>query len=181
MKFYEYQRLRLLSDLGPNLSGSIFLNFFPSITTRPIEAKFHVEPPWDGGTKVCSNGPGHMTKMAALPIYGKNIKGNFLWNRNADDLETWYTALSTLLEYYYVCSNDAPGLTLNYFTTRSNLVHYAFVWEKVQTMDFFRIYCILWYEVRALWVPKAKVIHWPWSESLTFNSFKLLFLNNRWF
>ena len=26
----------------------------------------------DGGTKVCSNGPGHMTKMAATPIYGKN-------------------------------------------------------------------------------------------------------------
>ena len=26
----------------------------------------------DWGTKVCSNGPGHMTKMAAMPIYGKN-------------------------------------------------------------------------------------------------------------
>ena len=24
---------------------------------------------WDGGTKVCSDGPGHMTKMAAMPIY----------------------------------------------------------------------------------------------------------------
>ena len=22
------------------------------------------------GTKVCSNGPGHMTKKAAMPIYG---------------------------------------------------------------------------------------------------------------
>ena len=27
-------------------------------------------------------------------------------------------------------------LTLVYFTTRSNLVPYAFVWEKVKTMDF---------------------------------------------
>ena len=26
------------------------------------------------GTKVCINGPGHMTKMAAMPIYGKNLK-----------------------------------------------------------------------------------------------------------
>ena len=26
----------------------------------------------DAGTKICSNGPGHMTKMAATPIYGKN-------------------------------------------------------------------------------------------------------------
>ena len=31
-----------------------------------------METPYDGGTKVCSNGAGHMTKMAATPIYGKN-------------------------------------------------------------------------------------------------------------
>ena len=72
MKLYEYQRSRSLIDLGPNLSDSIFLNFFSSITTRLLEAKFHVEPPWDGGTKSCSNGRGHMTKMATMPIYGKN-------------------------------------------------------------------------------------------------------------
>ena len=45
-----------------------------SKTTGPIEAKFHVAPPWDGGTKDCSNGPGHLTRMAAMPIYGKNLK-----------------------------------------------------------------------------------------------------------
>ena len=45
-----------------------------SETTGPIEAKFHVEPPWHGGTKICSNGPGHMTKVATMPIYGKTIK-----------------------------------------------------------------------------------------------------------
>ena len=45
MKLYEYQRSRSLTDLGPNLSDLIFLNFFSSITTRPIEAKCHVEPP----------------------------------------------------------------------------------------------------------------------------------------
>ena len=52
---------------------STFSNIF-SETTGPIEAKFHMEPPWDWGTKVCSNGPGHMTKMAAMPIYGKSLK-----------------------------------------------------------------------------------------------------------
>ena len=41
-----------------------------------------------------------------------------------------------VLEYYQVCSNDDPGLTLTYFTTRSNMVLYAFVWEKGKTMDF---------------------------------------------
>ena len=53
---------------------STFSNIFSSETTGPIEAKFHMESPWDGGMKVYSNGPGHMTKMAAMPIYGKNLK-----------------------------------------------------------------------------------------------------------
>ena len=41
-----------------------------------------------------------------------------------------------VLEYYQVCSNDDPGLTTSCFTARSNLVPYAFVWEKGKTMDF---------------------------------------------
>ena len=44
-----------------------------SETAWPIKAKFYVEPPWEGGTKVYINGLGHMTKMAAMPIYGKNL------------------------------------------------------------------------------------------------------------
>ena len=71
MKLYEYQRSRSFIDLGPHLLHSIFLNFFSSITTRAIEAKFHVEPPWDEGTKACSSGPGHMTEMAGMPSGAK--------------------------------------------------------------------------------------------------------------
>ena len=41
-----------------------------------------------------------------------------------------------VLKYYQFYSNDDPGLTLTYFTARSNLVPYAFVWEKGKTMDF---------------------------------------------
>ena len=48
-----------------------FSNIF-SKTAGLTEAKFHVEPPWVGGTKVHSKGLGHNTKMAAMPIYGKN-------------------------------------------------------------------------------------------------------------
>ena len=44
-----------------------FSNVFSS---GPLEVKFHVEPPWDAGTKVCIWGPGHMTKMATMLIYG---------------------------------------------------------------------------------------------------------------
>ena len=75
-----------------------------------------------------------MTKMATMPIYGKNLKNLLLRNQKADDLESWYA--NWVLEYYQVCSNDKPRLTLTYFTGRSNLVPYAFVWEKGKTMDF---------------------------------------------
>ena len=50
------------------------LNISSAETAWPIKVKFHMEPPWDGGRKVYSNGPGHMTKMAAMSIYGKNFK-----------------------------------------------------------------------------------------------------------
>ena len=40
-----------------------------------------------------------------------------------------------MLDYSQVCANVDPGLTLTYFTARSNLVPYDFVWEKGKTMD----------------------------------------------
>ena len=45
-----------------------------SKTVWPIKAKLHVEPPREGGTIVYINGPGHMTVMATLPIYGENLQ-----------------------------------------------------------------------------------------------------------
>ena len=68
MKLYEYQRSRSFIDLGPRSLRLTFSNFFCSETAGPFEAKFHVEPPWDGGMKVCSNGLGHMTSIATMPI-----------------------------------------------------------------------------------------------------------------
>ena len=50
---------------------STFLNIFSSETTGPIKIKFHMETPKDAEMKVCSSGPGHMTKMAAMSIYRK--------------------------------------------------------------------------------------------------------------
>ena len=32
-----------------------------------------MEPLWEGRTKVCLNGPGHMIKLAASPIFGKKL------------------------------------------------------------------------------------------------------------
>ena len=89
---------------------STLSNIFSSETTGPIEAKFHMEPPWDGGTKVYSNGLGHMTKMVAMPIYGKHLKIS-----SSPELMTLKLGMQHwVLEYYQVCSNDDPGLTLTY-------------------------------------------------------------------
>ena len=91
---------------------------------------------WMGEMKACSNGLGHMTKMAAMLIYGymvKKKKKNLLsWNQKANDLETWYTA-SSITKFVQVM----PLCWLwPIFTARSDLVPYAFVWEKIKTMGF---------------------------------------------
>ena len=38
-----------------------------------MELKFHVKTPDDKSAKICTKYFGHMTKMAATPIYGKNL------------------------------------------------------------------------------------------------------------
>ena len=86
---------------------STFSNIFSSETTGPIEAKFHMESQWDGGTKVCSNGPGHMTKMAAMPIYSKNHKKIFSGTKRSMTLKLGIQ--HRVLEYYQVCSNNDLG------------------------------------------------------------------------
>ena len=51
--------------------------FQTSSSLKPLgqsKSKFHVKPPLEGGMKVYINGLGHTTKMAAMPIYGKNFK-----------------------------------------------------------------------------------------------------------
>ena len=57
-----------------------------SETAGPFKAKLHVEHPGGGGggRKVCINGSGHMTRMAAMTINSKNL----LWNQWTDFKET---------------------------------------------------------------------------------------------
>ena len=78
---------------GPSSVCPPFSKIF-SKTAGPIKAKFHMEPRCDGGMQVCSRGLGHMTKMAAMSIYGKkNFKNLLLQNQRANDLMAWYVAL----------------------------------------------------------------------------------------
>ena len=67
-----YQWIRRPSVVRRRRTSSTISNIFFSETAGPIKAKFYLEPPWVGGTIFCSRHLGHMTKMAATPIYGKN-------------------------------------------------------------------------------------------------------------
>ena len=51
----------------------IISNDFSSEASGPMLFKFHVEPPWGRGTKDCKNGHDPLTKVAAMPIFGKNL------------------------------------------------------------------------------------------------------------
>ena len=100
---------------------SQFSNIFSSETAWPIRAKFYVEPPWKRGIKVCINCPGHMTKMAAIPhIWLKPLK---IFSSRTGSVRILKLRMQHLgLKFYKVCINVDPGLTLTYFTARSNLV-----------------------------------------------------------
>ena len=75
------------SDFVLNIFKHLLRNHWKSV-------KFHLDPSWDGGPKVCSNDPGHMAKRATMPIYDKKL---LLWNQLVDIVETWYTASGTRL------------------------------------------------------------------------------------
>ena len=131
--FVQYSIGGPLSSVCVYVCMSSFSNIFSSETTGPIEARFHMEPPWDEGTKVCSNSLGHMTKMTVMPIYSKNLQKIFFSGTKRPmtlKLGMQHQVLPSLFKWWPCVDLDL------YLTARSNLVPYAFVWEKGKTMDF---------------------------------------------
>ena len=81
-----------------------------------------------------TNGLCHMTKMAAMSIYGK--KTFKIFSRTKKPMTLKLGMQHWLLEYCQVYSNDDPGFTLTYLTARSNLVLFVFVWENASAVVF---------------------------------------------
>ena len=71
----------------------------------------------------------------------KTLKNLLLENQKSYDLKTWHVASGTQAVPIIVYINDDPGLTLTYFTARSNLVTKAFSIGKSENIGFFRNYC----------------------------------------
>ena len=92
----------------------------------PIELKFHVKTPYAKLAKIYTKYFGHMTKVTAMPIYGKNpFKNLLLQNQKVGDLGTWYVALG-MWGLPSLFKNDDPKLTLTCLTSRSNLLPNTF-------------------------------------------------------
>ena len=85
-----------------------------------------------------------MTKIALIPIYGKNT------------LQIYFPGTSGLIlrklgmkhwrrNLIIAWSKDNPGLTLTYFMARSNFATKAFMWGRCDNDGFFGNYCSLWH------------------------------------
>ena len=124
-------------------SYSTLSNFFSLETAGPIEAKFHVEPPWDEEIKGCSNSLGHMTNMATMSIYGKNLKKIFSGTKRLMTLKVGMQ--HWVLKYYEVCSIDDPRLTLTLFHGHDKFGPLCFYMGKKVKQWIFQNYCSLWW------------------------------------
>ena len=85
--------------------------------------------PYDWLAKIYTKCYGHMTKMATMPIYGKNSLNIFFSGTKRPlalglGMQLWECGP------YQVCTNDESRLTLSYFMARSNLILNAFIWGK---------------------------------------------------
>ena len=76
------------------------------------QPNFYGEPPWVGGMEVCSLHLGHMTNLAAIPIYSKNHSKIF-----SPQPVDWYSQnfVCSIGDSYplIVCSNDDPRVDLD--------------------------------------------------------------------
>ena len=80
------------------------------------------------------NNQGHMTKVAAVTIYGKNL----LRNQWADFNDNWHETL------YYVYIHVTHDPVIDYFTAMSTKVTHAFEWGNLLKSNLKGTSCRKW-------------------------------------
>ena len=118
MPIYYNQRSSSFIDLCPRSLSFNISNFFSSKNSRPLEAKFHMQPPWNVRMKICSNVKGHMTKMASRPIYMHVLK-NLHKSPSSEPRGRWPWNL--LYSIGYSRTTQFVQMILTIFMTWSNL------------------------------------------------------------
>ena len=127
----------------------VYMSTFSNIskTPGPIETKFHAEPPWEGGAKVCSNSHSHMTMMAAMPIYSKNLKissslepkGLWPWNL-VHVCSIGCSSTTKFVKKWW------PWVDIDLFYGKVKFGPLCFCMGKRWNNGFFGNYCCLWYQ-----------------------------------
>ena len=172
---------------GPVVCPSTISNDFSSETIGPIATKFHIQPSGLLGKKNCSNGLGHMTNMAAMPIYGKNLKKS----SSPETLDRWPWNLVCSIVYgsttkaIQIMTLGWPWPILRQGQIWSHRLLYGKKWKWL----FFGNYCCLGSQScfkhlaelvnEVEWVSKVKVILWPWSKVTQISMLKLVFLKKQ--
>ena len=127
-----------------------------------------------------------MTNMAAMPIYGKNLKKS----SSPEPIDRWPWNLVCSIVY------GSPTKVVQIMTlgwpwpiyAKVKFGHIGFCMGKTENYLFFGNYCSLgsqsclkhlakWVN-EIEWVSKVKVILWPWSKVTQISKLKLVFLKN---
>ena len=135
-------------------------NIFSSETSVSVKAKFHMEPLWVWQTNVCSCvggwGLGHMTKVAATPLYGKKALKIFFSGTKGQitlvlGMQHWGLGSSK------VCSNNDLGSTLILLLQGQICFHNMLLYGE--SIHFFRKKC-------KKVILRKKLTTYDWSHKL---------------
>ena len=107
--------------------------------------------------KLYINELSHITNMASLPIYGKNLKKS-----SPEPLDWKCLCLACLLRW------AIQGLRALLFRNYCSLGSQSCLKHSTKWVN----------EVE--WVSKVKIILWPWSKDTQISKLKLVFLKSRW-
>ena len=99
----------LLDGSRTHFRAFTFSKIFLSKTASPIKAKFYMKHLQEGETSVYINNLGHMTKMVAMPVYGKKPSKIF-YSGTSGPISTKLGMKHPSLKYYNVYINLDPAL-----------------------------------------------------------------------
>ena len=137
--WWAYSIGRPLSSVGVYECVSLFSNIFSFETTGPIESLF------------IANGPGHMTKMATMTIYDKNLLPIYdknLLNSSSLEPKGWWPWNLVGSIGYSSTTRLVQMMTLGWpwpILWQGQIFSLLLLYGK-KLLFFFRNFCSLWYQ-----------------------------------
>ena len=155
--------------------------------TGPIVIKFHIQPPGPLGKKNCLNGLDHMTKMVAMPIYGKNLKKSsspepidwWPWNLLCSIVYASTTKIVQIITLGWPGPILCQGQIWLHRLLHGQKWKLCIIWKLLshRPQSWFK-YLNKWVN-EVQWVSKVKVIIWSWPKVTQISKLNL-FLRSYW-